>query len=90
LFRARVVPENIRKKVDRDAKILASFTAKRVAAKKERAEKRKAAAANAAKYAQEYAADDLALIKKKRDAKAAGNIFVEAQPKLAFVIRTRG
>lgn len=90
MFRARVVPENIQKKQARDAKLVASFKAKREAAKKDRAEKRKQAAANAEKYAKEYAASDLELIKKKRDAKANGNIFVDAQPRIAFVIRTRG
>jgi len=90
LFRARVVPENIQKKQARDAKLLASFKAKREAAKKERAEQRKTAAANAEKYAKEYAQADQELINKKREAKAAGNFYVEAQAKIAFVIRTRG
>jgi len=69
---------------------LAHNKAARDAAKKERAAKRATAAANAEKYAKEYAAADKALVDSKRKAKAAGNFFVEGQPKLAFVIRTRG
>ena len=68
----------------------AAFKAKREADKKDRAAKRKAAAANAEKYAKEYATADKALIDAKRKAKADGNIFVESQAKIAFVIRTRG
>jgi len=90
LYSARVVPENIQKKQARDAKLLAALKAKREADKKDRAEKRKAAAANAEKYAKEYAAEDQALIDAKRKAKAEGNFFVEDQAKIAFVIRTRG
>jgi len=58
--------------------------------KKERAEARKVAGANAEKYFKEYQAADLALIKAKRDAKATGSFFVEAEPKVAFIIRLKG
>lgn len=70
--------------------MLAHFKAAREAAKKERAAKRTTAAANATKYAAEYAADDKAVVDAKRQAKAAGNFFVEGQAKIAFVVRTRG
>jgi len=62
----------------------------REAAKKDRIAKRKTATANAKKYADEYAASDKAEIDAKRSAKAAGNYYVPAQAKIAFVIRTRG
>jgi len=88
--RARVIPENIVKKTARAAKQLAAHKAAREAAKKERAAKRAQAAKNAEKYAAEYTAADEALVKAKRDARAAGNFFVEGQAKLAFVIRIRG
>jgi len=42
------------------------------------------------KYTKEYADQDRAVIDAKRSAKNAGNIFVEDEAKLAFVIRTRG
>ena len=89
-FRARVVPENILKKQARDAKLLKAKVDSRAAAKKDRAAARKAAAENAKKYAAEYAAADLATIEAKRTAKKEGNFFVDAQAKIAFVIRTRG
>jgi large subunit ribosomal protein L7e len=89
-FRARVIPENILKKTARAAKQLAAHKAARDAAKKERAEKREVAYKNAEKYANEYAAADRALITAKRDAKKAGNFFVEPEAKIAFVIRIRG
>ena len=90
LFRARVVPENILKKQARDAKLAAALKDSRVKAKADRATARKAALANAEKYDKEYTAADAALIKNKRDAKAAGSFFVEAEPKVAFIIRMRG
>jgi len=90
LFRARVVPENILKKQARDAKTLAALKASRATAKTERAAARKVAYANAEKYHNEYQAADSALIKAKRDAKAAGSFFVEGEPKVALIVRIRG
>jgi len=87
---AKTVPENILKKQQRDAKLLKHLTDTRAAEKKARAESRKVAAANAIKYAKEYADADKALIDAKRAAKKAGNFYVEAQAKIAFVVRTRG
>lgn len=51
---------------------------------------RATAKASAEKYFNEYTAADEALLKNKRAAKASGNFFVEAQPKVAFVMRIRG
>merc|ERR1712195_450015 len=67
----------ITKKAARDAKLAKATVDARVAAK-------------AVKYAAEYAAEDQALIDNKRAAKKAGNYFVEGEPRIAFVIRTRG
>lgn len=89
-FRAKTVPESILKKQQRDAKLLKHLADQRAAAKKARAEARKAATANAVKYAAEYAKADKDVIDAKRAAKKAGNFYVEAQAKIAFVIRTRG
>ena len=89
-FRAKTVPENILKKQARDAKLLAFNKAKRDQAKKDRATARKAATANAKKYAEEYAAADKAEIDAKRKAKSEGNFYIPAEAKIAFVIRTRG
>jgi large subunit ribosomal protein L7e len=89
-YRARVVPENIVKKQARDAKILADRVKAREQAKKDRAAARKAAGDAAKKYAAEYAKADKDVVDAKRAAKAAGNFYVDAQAKIAFVIRTRG
>merc|ERR1712060_745664 len=80
------VPENILKKQQRDSKLLEAMSKARADAKAARAAARTAAAANATKYANA----DKALVDAKRDAKKAGNFYVEAQAKIAFVVRTRG
>ena len=87
---ARNVPENILKKSQRDAKLLKHLADQRAAAKAKRAEARTAAAAAATKYAKEYADADKAVIDAKRAAKKNGDFYVEAQAKIAFIIRTRG
>ena len=84
------MPENFVKKAARDAKILKDIVEARKARKADVAAKRKVAAANAAKYAAEYAAADASLIKSRRDAKKAGSFFVEDEAKIAFVVRIRG
>ena len=89
-FRARVIPENILKKQARDAKMLKALKDSRVQAKVDRAAARKVAKANAEKYHNEYQAADSALVKAKRDAKAAGSFYVEQAPKVAIVVRIRG
>ena len=70
--------------------MLAARVTARAQEKKDRAAARKEAAANATKYAAEYAKEDKDLIDAKRNAKKEGNFYVDAQAKIAFVIRTRG
>lgn len=89
-FRARVVPENIVKKQARDAKVLAAAVKKRTDEKKHRAEARKSAADRATKYAAEYAKEDADKIANRRAHSDGNSFFVDAEPKIAFVIRTRG
>jgi large subunit ribosomal protein L7e len=91
-FRAktRVIPENIVKKAARDAKMLAALVKFRADKKTDNKAKRDAAFKNAEKYTKEYAEADATLVKNKRDAKRAGNFFVEPEAKIAFVIRIRG
>ena len=84
------VPENILKKTQRDAKLLKHMADQRAAAKAARAVARKAAAASATAYAAEYAAEDKKIIDAKRAAKKNGDFYVDAQAKIAFVVRTRG
>ena len=88
--RARVVPENILKKQARDQKLATAVKDRRVKAKADRVVARKTAATNAERYFNEYRAADQQLIENRRSAKKEGNFFVEAQPKVAFVIRIRG
>merc|ERR1719230_216128 len=88
--KAGIVPENFIKKGARDAKLLAARKAMMEAHKKAAADKKAHALQNAETYAKEYAAADKKLIDDKRAAKKDGSFFVEGQPKVAFIIRTRG
>ena len=90
VFRARVVPENILKKQARDAKLSKALTDRRAKAKTDRKASRAQAKENAKKYHAEYNKADADLIESKRAAKKAGNFFVEAEPKVALVVRIRG
>ena len=89
-FRTRVIPENILKKQKRDAALLKARQDRRAAEKTARAKTRKEQYSLAERYFNEYQAADAALVKARRDAKAAGSFFVEAQPKVAFIIRIKG
>merc|ERR1712072_691598 len=55
-----------------------------------RKEKRTQAYNNAAKYAKEYRATAAQKVRMHRQAKAAGNHYVDAEAKLIFVVRIRG
>merc|ERR1719331_18334 len=88
--KTRVIPENILKKQKRDANLLKARQDRRAAEKTARAKTRKEQYKLAEQYFNEYQAADAALVKARRDAKAAGSFFVEAQPKVAFIIRIKG
>merc|ERR1712070_687539 len=60
------------------------------AARTERRAARRGQYQRAAKYAREYKSNEADLVRLRRQAKAAGNYFVEPEPKLMFVIRIRG
>ena len=84
------VPESMKRKQDRDAKLAA-------AAASAKAEKEKAAATNvvsfkkrAQQYDEEYKALEKAAIENRRAARANGDIYVPPEEKLVFVIRVRG
>lgn len=70
--------------------MVAAALAHRKEKKADNTAKRANALKNAEKYAAEYKNADLALIQAKRDAKKAGNFFVEPEAKIAFVMRIRG
>lgn len=85
-----VVPERVIKKQKSDAVALAALKTKRETARKDRVEKRKVYMTNAEKYFKAETDAAAQLIKARRDARKAGDYFVEAQPKVAFVVRIRG
>jgi large subunit ribosomal protein L7e len=84
------VPENILKKQERDAKLMKARKTAMAKAKTDRKAARALALSNAEKYQKEYAAADKALIDGKRAAKKEGKFFVEAEAKVAFLIRIKG
>jgi large subunit ribosomal protein L7e len=76
--------------LDRDAKRAKDRKKALVDAKNDRKAARKLALGNAEKYAKEYAAADQAIIDGKRKAKSKGEFWVDAEPKVAFIIRIKG
>ncbi len=86
----RIIPESVKKKTARDAKVLKELKDSRDKSKKERSEKRKVVLANAEKYHKEYTEADKRVIDAKRQAKSVGNFFVEPEHKVAFAIRIKG
>lgn len=87
---APVVPESVLKK----RATLKELAEKRAELKKkegkERLVKRKQIFKRAEQYVKEYKAAENETIRLKRAAKAAGNIYVPAEAKVAFVVRIRG
>merc|ERR1712023_594472 len=84
------VPESVLKKRKTQEKIGAEKAAAAEVAKKERKEKRVAAYKSAEKYVKEYRALAKQRVRMHRQAKAAGNHFVDAEAKLIFVVRIHG
>lgn len=84
------VPETLLK----GKKALATKLAKQALSRKEKAanqkKTRKEIFKRAEQYTKEYRDTEKALIQARREAKAAGNFFVEPEAKVAFVIRIRG
>merc|ERR1711998_201354 len=87
---ATPVPESVRKKKATQDKLAAAAAADAAAAKQARKEKRIQAYKNAEKYVQEYRAVAKQRVRMHRQAKAAGNHFVDGEAKLMFVVRIRG
>merc|ERR1711934_436523 len=84
------VPESVLKKRAAQEKLATENAAKAAEEKQERKNKRIAAYTNAKKYAQEYRALAKQRVRTHRQAKAAGNHFVDGEAKLLFVVRIRG
>merc|ERR1712149_161015 len=84
------VPESVLKKRKTQEKIAADKAAAAADAKAARKDKRIAAYNNAQEYCKEYRAIAKQRVRMHRQAKAAGNHFVDAEAKLIFVVRIRG
>merc|ERR1719451_77539 len=84
------VPESVLKKRKTQEKIAADKAAAADAAKAARKDKRIAAYKSAEKYVKEYRPIAKQRVRMHRQAKAAGNHFVDAEAKLIFVVRIRG
>merc|ERR1711998_626166 len=87
---APTVPENVLKKKAAQEKLASAAATAAAAAKTARKEKRVAAYKSAEKYVKEYRAIAKQRVRMHRQAKAAGNHFVDAEAKLIFVVRIRG
>merc|ERR1712178_450703 len=84
------VPESVLKKRKTQEKIGAEKAAAAEVAKKANKEKRISMYKSAEKYVKEYRNMAKQRVRMHRQAKAAGKHFVEAEAKLAFVVRIRG
>ncbi|KAJ9049524.1 60S ribosomal protein L7 [Entomophthora muscae] len=82
-------PESLLKK-EAHIKSDDQIKADKLAKKEDFKAKQKVIYARAKKYAREYKAQRNNIRNQVRQAKESGNFFVPAQPKLAFVIRTKG
>jgi large subunit ribosomal protein L7e len=84
------VPETILKRRKRQAENRALRAKDAIKAKLDRKAKRVDIFKRAEKFAKEYQDQEKDEIRLKREAKKAGNFYVPADPKLAFVMRIRG
>merc|ERR1711964_417088 len=84
------VPESVLKKRKTQEKLAADKAAAAADAKKANKDKRIQMYKSAEKYVKEYRSLARARVRMHRQAKASGNHFVDAEAKLAFVVRIRG
>jgi large subunit ribosomal protein L7e len=84
------VPESVKLKLARNAALAEEKMTATATKKKERAEIRHSLKMRTLKYDKEYATFERKLIAARRQAKTAGNFFVEPEPKLIFVTRIVG
>jgi len=84
------VPETILKRRKRAAERKATVATRKLELRKTARSTRRVIFKKAEAYVKEYRQKERDLIRFKRQAKNAGNLFVSAEPKLAFVTRIRG
>merc|ERR1711988_982061 len=87
---AQPVPESVLKKRKTQEKLASDKAAAAASEKKANKEKRISMYKSAEKYVKEYRNLAKQRVRMHRQAKAAGNHFVDAEAKLAFVVRIRG
>jgi len=85
-----VVPESVKLKLARNAALAEEKVTATAAKKKERTDARHNLKMRTLKYDKEYATFQRKLISARRQAKSAGNFFVEPEPTLLFVTRIVG
>ena len=90
MHKEKKTPASVNKKAIRDKKENDALLKAREEHKKKMAENKKYYLAQGEKYWNEFENAQKDLIKKKREAKAAGSIFVEDAPKFFLVVRTKG
>merc|ERR1719188_1484213 len=90
LVEGAAVPEQIKLKQERNTKLAAEKKAAVAAKKKEYKQLRSSLKMRTLKYNKEYATHERKLVDMRREAKVAGNFFVEPEAKLLFVVRIRG
>ena len=84
------VPELIKLKQERNKKLSEEKTEAAKAKDAKIAEERSKLEARTADYEKEYSSTQAELVKLRREAKVAGNFFVEPEAKLLFVVRIVG
>jgi len=85
-----VLPEQVKLKLERNAALAEEKQKATATKKKQRSEERHNLKMRTLKYDKEYAAHTRKLINLRRQAKVAGNFFVEPDAKLLFVMRIVG
>jgi 60S ribosomal protein uL30 len=84
------VPESQLKKRKTVDALKAKQAAQKIADKKKRKATRRTIFKRAESYVKEYRTKERSLVRARRQAQNAGNFFVEAESKVAFVVRIRG
>ncbi|KAJ3086048.1 60S ribosomal protein L7 [Quaeritorhiza haematococci] len=86
----QTVPESVLKKRKTLEKIQADRAVRDAERRKSAVAKRRVIFKRAEQYVKEYRAQERDEVRMRRQAKATGNFYVPAEPKLAFVIRIKG
>jgi len=87
---AAPVPETVLKKRKTTQQVQAATLKKKLEIRKKSRTTRREIFKRAEKYIKQYRTQERSLIRFRRQAKAAGDFYVEPEPKLALVIRLKG